>query len=176
MLKPSGVALSLALLGSTMAQAQSWDQRPTNETITLVLDQGKTVVIEPSVITPVTAVKWWASITWYFRLRGTTSDTATQSPTSIALGTINPKKRNLPIYIVKLKTEDGSRKWSMKATTDEFFPIKDSEVFPGSSKPEPKRSEDGKWSITLPSKLDPGEYAVISDGDAWDFTVSQKSI
>ena len=166
-------ALFILVLVATSAKAQTWDQKPTNEKITLVDATGKTTVLDPGVLTPTILTKRLNSLDWSFLVRGATADTLVAAPVTVDLGEIIPKKRNFQIQIVKLGIKAGNRIFVMKTSNNGFYPLKEFELFDQKYLPVPVRGENGHWKITIPQTLEPGEYAVISDGDIWEFAVKK---
>lgn len=166
-------ALVLVLLAAIPVCAQQWTQKPTDEKITLVDAGGKRTTLDPGVATPIKVTKWFKTANWDFQVQGTKADTVVASPAYIDLEGINPKKRQLVIQVIKLKAEDGIRKWVMETSSEGFFAKDESAAFKKEFRPSASKGENGHWRIMLPSSLSPGEYAVVSDGDYWDFAVAQ---
>jgi hypothetical protein len=148
-----------------------WVQKPSGEKIALVLADGKTVTLEPSVINPVDAGGLF-SVNWTFRLQGERADVVVSAPVSVDLGEkVSPRSRNLPIQVVRLRPKKGGRIWAMKNSSAGFWPMGDTEVVSRKDRVEPRKDSMGHWILPLPSSMAPGQYAVISDGDIWDFEV-----
>jgi len=72
---------------------------------------------------------------------------------------------------LKLEKKDGKRNWVMKATGKDFFPFPESEIIPLENRPLPVKASDGNFTMTLPKALPPGEYAIFTNVEAWEFTV-----
>lgn len=166
-LRPS-IVLALSILAIPI-QAQEWDPM-TNAKIGIVQADGKTFEVESVACQPISAVKWWASMTYNFKIKGSKSDVSVSSPTTLRLVGINPKKiRNL--NLVKLKVDGASRIWKMKATMSDFLPFSDYEVVSVKERPEPIKGEDGVYTLALPKAMAAGEYGLQISAEIWDFTV-----
>lgn len=164
-------ATLLVMAMTTLGLHAQWVQKPSGEKIALVLADGKNVTLDPSVVNPVD-VGGLFSVHWTFRIQGERSDVVVSAPVSVDLGEkVSPKGRNLPIQVVKLRPKKGGRIWEMKNSSAGFWPASIYEVVPRKDRVEPRKDSMGHWILPLPANLPPGQYAVISDGDIWDFEV-----
>lgn len=142
----------------------------TNAKIGIVQTDGKTIEVESGACQPISAVKWFTSMTYNFKIKGPKADVVVVAPTTIRLVGINPKKaRN--INLVKLKVDGTNRIWQMKASTKDFTPFSEFEVVPVKERPEPVKGEDGIFTLALPKGIAPGEYGLQISAEIWDFTV-----
>ena len=162
------------VMASSLVRAQdlSWDYKPTDARIQLVMADDTHVVVEPTAMKPVKAIQGGTSWTLYFEIRGDTSDKQIiGSPIFIDFGPVNPKKLANPINIVKLEKKGGMRSWVMKATGGDFFPSSGNEIIPLERRPRSAQSADGNLTLSIPIVLPPGEYAIFTDVEAWEFTI-----
>lgn len=162
----------ILLAASTLvipAFAQEWDPM-TNAKIGITQADGKTLEIESVASSPISAVKWWTSITFNFKIKGSKADVTVSNPTALRLVGINPKKiRN--INLVKLKVDGTNRIWKMKASMSDFLPFPEHEVVAVKERPEPVKGEDGVYTLALPKTMAAGEYGLQISAEIWDFTV-----
>lgn len=170
--------LFLSLLAATGLMAGghrstlTWSFKPTEGKISLVMADGQKVSMDPRSVLPMDATKWFSSWKLYFSVPGPTSDTQViGSPIEFDLGTINPKQVVNPFNLVKLEQKEGKRNWVMKITKADFFPLEGSEVIPVEQRPLPVKAVDGHYRLSIPKALPPGEYALFTDVEAWEFTV-----
>ena len=160
--------LTLSILATPLV-AQDWDPM-TNAKIGIVQAEGKIIDVESMACQPISAVKWFTSMTYNFKIKGAKADAAVTAPTSIRLVGINPKKiRNL--NLVKLKSDGPTRIWKMKASMSDFSPFSDYEVVPVKERPEPVKGDDGVYTLAMPKAMPPGEYGLQISAEIWDFTV-----
>ena len=162
------------LLVPSLAKAQdlNWEFKPTDARIQLVMADDSHVTLEATSIKPAKAIRGNSSWTVYFELRGDTSDRPVSgSPIYIDMGPINPRNLANPINLVKLEKKAGLRTWVMKVVGSDFFPAPANEIIPLAQRPKPVQAADGSVTLTLPMVLPPGEYAIFTDVEAWEFTV-----
>ncbi len=162
------------LLGAVPVHAQdlNWNFRPTEARIQLVMADDSRVALEATPIKPARSTRGNSSWTVYFEVRGDTSDRSVSgSPIYIDMGSIDLKSLANPINLVKLERKSGQRSWVMKVVGNDFFPAQPNEIIPLGQRPKPVQASDGSVTLTLPLVLPPGEYAIFTDVEAWEFTV-----
>ena len=162
----------LLVVAPANAQDLNWEFKSTEARIQLVMADDSHVALEATPIKPARSTRGNASSTVYFEVRGDTSDRPVSgSPIYIDLGSINPKSLANPINLVKLEKKGGLRTWVMKVVGSDFFPALANEIIPLAQRPKPVQAADGSVTLTLPMVLPPGEYAIFTDVEAWEFTV-----
>jgi hypothetical protein len=165
------------LLTASLAEAEdlSWVFKRTDARIQLVMADDSHLVVEATPVKPVNAVRGNSSWTLTFELRGVTAERQiTGSPIYIDLGPMDPKGLANPINLVKLDRKAGTRTWVMKVVGSDFFPALANEVFPLERRPKPVQSAEGNLTLTVPAVLPPGEYAVFTDVEAWEFSIKAR--
>lgn len=161
----------LALLLSVPMAAQvtvSFAPGATKEPITLVAAQGSPVEIPAAPNHHSRRVQGF-SITFTVWMKPTEKPIEMQ-PTKILFGKIRPTKGRNTLLVrltkdgdyFKVAFKEGMSGFSVK---DDFMP------YPGKTAPDPVKQADGVWSIELKEPLQPGDYALVSDLENWQFTV-----
>ena len=150
----------------------NWDFKPTNARIQLVMADDSRVVVEATSARPARTVRGASSWTLTFEVPGDTAEKQVKgSPIFFDLGSTPTRKPSHAYTIVRLEKRAGLRTWAMKLVDDDFFPSSGSEVIPQEHRPRPVQAADGDVTLTLPVALAPGEYALFTDVEAWEFTV-----
>ena len=91
-------------------------------------------------------------------------------PDSISFGKIRPTKGRNTV-LVRLSKDGDYFKAVVKEGMSGFSAYEESIPYPGKKAPEPVKQADGIWTLTLPEPLTPGDYALLSDTENWQFRV-----
>lgn len=163
------VLLASALFG---AGDLRWEFKPTEARIELVMADDSHVVVDATPTRPVQTTRGSSGWNLTFEVPGDTSEKQLKgSPLFIIIGQLDPKSLAHPFNLVKLDKKGGKRGWAMKATDSDLYPFPGNEVIPLGHRPKTVQSSDGNLTLSLPLVLPPGEYALFSDVEAWEFTI-----
>lgn len=139
----------------------------TNEKISLVSKTGA-VEISPAAFHHTKTVQLFSKT---FTAWMKPSDPAIElQPDSISFGKIRPTKGRNTI-LVRLAKDGDYFKAVLKEGMSGFSASDESLPYPGEKSPEPVKRADGVWTLTLPKALAPGDYALVSDVENWQFRV-----
>jgi hypothetical protein len=162
------------LLVSTLIGAQDlrWDFKPTDARIELVMPDDAHVMVEAAAIRPAQMTRGSSGWNLTFEVPGETSERQLKgSPLFFILGPLNPNKPAHPFNLVKLDKKVGKRSWSMKVTDLDSYPFPGNEVIQLGRRPKPVQASDGTFTLSLAFVLPPGEYALFTDVEVWEFTI-----
>lgn len=139
----------------------------TNEKIALVSKTG-TVEITPGSHHHSKVVQLFSkTFTAYMK----PAETPVESqPDSISFGKIRPTKGRNTV-LVRLSKDGDYFKAVLKEGMSGFSAPDESLPYPGKKSPEPVKQADGVWTLALPEPLLPGDYALVSDTENWQFRV-----
>ncbi|WP_285575191.1 hypothetical protein [Geothrix limicola] len=97
--------------------------------------------------------------------------TVEAQPETISFGKIRPTKGRNTV-LVRLSKDGEYFKAVLKEGMSGFSAYEESIPYPGKKAPEPVKQPDGIWTLTLPEPLTPGDYALVSDTENWQFHVA----